>query len=167
MGLYFDVLLRGWGSSLILHKCENISSNLFFSCPFCFSNRIWVLCIVAISISWIPVVQAAQSGQLFDYIQSVTSYLAPPIAAVFCLAIFVKRVNEPVIIIYIFSRDNERSLQIKYYGWSPLSYDNISSLSMVSYRMPPPTPSLQNTRAQWMVWWESYSMVFAGHMTSS
>ncbi|XP_060799240.1 sodium/glucose cotransporter 2 isoform X2 [Neoarius graeffei] len=58
-------------------------------------SRIWVLCIVAISISWIPVVQAAQSGQLFDYIQSVTSYLAPPIAAVFCLAIFVKRVNEP------------------------------------------------------------------------
>ncbi|TSM12499.1 Sodium/glucose cotransporter 1 [Bagarius yarrelli] len=37
----------------------------------------------------------AQSGQLFDYIQSVTSYLAPPIAAVFTLAIFCKRVNEP------------------------------------------------------------------------
>uniref|UniRef100_A0A8B9H2A5 Sodium/glucose cotransporter 2 n=1 Tax=Astyanax mexicanus TaxID=7994 RepID=A0A8B9H2A5_ASTMX len=58
-------------------------------------GRVWVLCIVAISICWIPVVQAAQSGQLFDYIQSVTSYLAPPIAAVFFLAIFVKRVNEP------------------------------------------------------------------------
>uniref|UniRef100_A0A4W4GJH2 Sodium/glucose cotransporter 2 n=1 Tax=Electrophorus electricus TaxID=8005 RepID=A0A4W4GJH2_ELEEL len=58
-------------------------------------NRVWVLCIVAISICWIPVVQVAQSGQLFDYIQSVTSYLAPPIAAVFFLAIFVKRVNEP------------------------------------------------------------------------
>uniref|UniRef100_A0A4W4GPN0 Solute carrier family 5 member 2 n=1 Tax=Electrophorus electricus TaxID=8005 RepID=A0A4W4GPN0_ELEEL len=56
---------------------------------------VWVLCIVAISICWIPVVQVAQSGQLFDYIQSVTSYLAPPIAAVFFLAIFVKRVNEP------------------------------------------------------------------------
>ncbi|CAM4551498.1 unnamed protein product [Leuciscus chuanchicus] len=57
-------------------------------------GRVWVLCIVAISICWIPVVQAAQSGQLFDYIQSVTSYLAPPIAAVFFLAVFVKRVNE-------------------------------------------------------------------------
>uniref|UniRef100_A0A669EYU9 Sodium/glucose cotransporter 2 n=1 Tax=Oreochromis niloticus TaxID=8128 RepID=A0A669EYU9_ORENI len=55
---------------------------------------IWVLCIVAVSICWIPVVQAAQSGQLFDYIQSVSSYLAPPIAAVFLLAVFVKRVNE-------------------------------------------------------------------------
>ncbi|KAM3875620.1 LOW QUALITY PROTEIN: sodium/glucose cotransporter 2 [Diretmus argenteus] len=57
-------------------------------------GRVWVLCIVAISICWIPVVQAAQSGQLFDYIQSVTSYLAPPIASVFFLAVFVKRVNE-------------------------------------------------------------------------
>uniref|UniRef100_A0A671UGE7 Sodium/glucose cotransporter 2 n=1 Tax=Sparus aurata TaxID=8175 RepID=A0A671UGE7_SPAAU len=57
-------------------------------------GRVWVLCIVAISICWIPVVQAAQSGQLFDYIQSVSSYLAPPIASVFLLAVFVKRVNE-------------------------------------------------------------------------
>ncbi|GLD70209.1 sodium/glucose cotransporter 2 [Lates japonicus] len=36
-----------------------------------------VCCIVAASICWIPVDQAAQSGQLFDYIQSVSSYLAP------------------------------------------------------------------------------------------
>uniref|UniRef100_A0AAQ6A8A6 Sodium/glucose cotransporter 2 n=1 Tax=Amphiprion ocellaris TaxID=80972 RepID=A0AAQ6A8A6_AMPOC len=57
-------------------------------------GRVWVLCIVAVSICWIPVVQAAQSGQLFDYIQSVSSYLAPPIASVFLLAVFVKRVNE-------------------------------------------------------------------------
>eukprot|EP00064_Thunnus_orientalis_P014191 superscaffoldBa00002435_g14232 len=57
-------------------------------------GRVWVLCIVAISICWIPVVQAAQSGQLFDYIQSISSYLAPPIASVFLLAVFVKRVNE-------------------------------------------------------------------------
>ncbi|KAM8854025.1 sodium/glucose cotransporter 2 [Synchiropus picturatus] len=57
-------------------------------------GRIWVLCIVAVSICWIPVVQAAQSGQLFDYIQSVSSYLAPPIASVFLLGVFVKRVNE-------------------------------------------------------------------------
>lgn len=48
------------------------------------------------SIAWIPIVQTAQSGQLFDYIQSITSYLTPPIAAVFILAIFCKRVNEPV-----------------------------------------------------------------------
>ncbi|KAF7655061.1 hypothetical protein LDENG_00061220 [Lucifuga dentata] len=57
-------------------------------------GRVWVLCIVAISICWIPFVQAAQSGQLFDYIQSISCYLAPPIASIFLLAVFVKRVNE-------------------------------------------------------------------------
>ncbi|XP_072312116.1 sodium/glucose cotransporter 2 [Eucyclogobius newberryi] len=57
-------------------------------------GRVWVLCIVGVSICWIPVVQASQSGQLFDYIQSVCSYLAPPIAAVFLLAVFIRRVNE-------------------------------------------------------------------------
>ncbi|CAJ1066168.1 sodium/glucose cotransporter 2 [Xyrichtys novacula] len=57
-------------------------------------GRVWVLCIVAVSICWIPVVQAAQSGQLFDYIQSISSYLAPPIASVFVLAVFIKRINE-------------------------------------------------------------------------
>lgn len=41
-------------------------------------------------------VQSAQSGQLFDYIQSITSYLTPPIAAVFMLGLFCKRVNEAV-----------------------------------------------------------------------
>ncbi|MBW02649.1 Sodium/glucose cotransporter 2, partial [Eschrichtius robustus] len=34
------------------------------------------------------------SDQLFDYIQSVSSYLAPPVSAVFVLALFVPRVNE-------------------------------------------------------------------------
>ncbi|KAG9465496.1 hypothetical protein GDO78_018179 [Eleutherodactylus coqui] len=59
-------------------------------------GRVWTVCLVAFSIAWIPVVQAAQGGQLFDYIQSVASFLAPPIAAVFFLALFVKRVNEPL-----------------------------------------------------------------------
>ncbi|XP_062994602.1 sodium/glucose cotransporter 2 isoform X1 [Elgaria multicarinata webbii] len=57
-------------------------------------GRVWILLLVGVSIAWIPVVQAAQGGQLFDYIQSVSSYLAPPIAAIFLLGVFVKRVNE-------------------------------------------------------------------------
>lgn len=55
-----------------------------------------MLLLIGVSIAWVPVVQSAQSGQLFDYIQSITSYLGPPIAAVFLLAIFCKRVNEQV-----------------------------------------------------------------------
>ncbi|XP_074868444.1 sodium/glucose cotransporter 1-like isoform X4 [Carettochelys insculpta] len=58
------------------------------------AGRLFMLVLIGVSIAWIPVVQSAQSGQLFDYIQSITSYLGPPIAAVFLLGIFVKRVNE-------------------------------------------------------------------------
>ncbi|XP_011748835.1 sodium/glucose cotransporter 1 [Macaca nemestrina] len=59
------------------------------------AGRLFILVLIGISIAWVPIVQSAQSGQLFDYIQSITSYLGPPIAAVFVLAIFWKRVNEP------------------------------------------------------------------------
>ncbi|XP_028273027.1 sodium/glucose cotransporter 1 isoform X2 [Parambassis ranga] len=58
------------------------------------AGRVFILVLIGVSIAWIPVVQTAQSGQLFDYIQSITSYLTPPVAAVFMLAIFCKRVNE-------------------------------------------------------------------------
>nr|XP_040054322.1 sodium/glucose cotransporter 1-like [Gasterosteus aculeatus aculeatus] len=58
------------------------------------AGRLFILALIGVSIAWIPVVQSAQSGQLFDYIQSITSYLTPPVAAVFILAIFCKRVNE-------------------------------------------------------------------------
>lgn len=63
--------------------------------------RVFILALIGVSIAWIPVVQSAQSGQLFDYIQSITSYLTPPVAAVFMLAIFCKRVNEAVSFINI------------------------------------------------------------------
>uniref|UniRef100_A0A2K5DD53 Sodium/glucose cotransporter 1 n=1 Tax=Aotus nancymaae TaxID=37293 RepID=A0A2K5DD53_AOTNA len=59
------------------------------------AGRLFILVLIGISIAWVPIVQSAQSGQLFDYIQSITSYLGPPIAAVFLLGIFWKRVNEP------------------------------------------------------------------------
>ncbi|XP_035877238.1 sodium/glucose cotransporter 2 isoform X1 [Phyllostomus discolor] len=59
-------------------------------------GRLWVVFIVAVSVAWLPVVQAAQGGQLFDYMQAVSSYLAPPVSAVFVLALFVPRVNEKV-----------------------------------------------------------------------
>ena len=61
-----------------------------------FVTRVFVLVMVGISILWIPIIQAAQGGRLFDYIQSITSYLAPPICAVFILAISWHRINEQV-----------------------------------------------------------------------
>ncbi|XP_053907774.1 sodium/glucose cotransporter 2-like isoform X2 [Cuculus canorus] len=59
------------------------------------AGRLWIVALVGLSLAWLPVVEAAQGGQLFDYIQAVASYLAPPVAAVFFLAVFVPRVNEP------------------------------------------------------------------------
>lgn len=61
-----------------------------------FLPRLFIILLIAISIVWVPLVQVAQNGQLFHYIESISSYLGPPIAAVFLLAIFCKRVNEQV-----------------------------------------------------------------------
>ncbi|KAG2455617.1 SC5AA protein, partial [Polypterus senegalus] len=57
-------------------------------------GRIVTVILVVVSVVWIPILQSANSGQLYVYIQSVTSYLAPPVTAVFILAVFWKRSNE-------------------------------------------------------------------------
>ncbi|XP_077391474.1 sodium/glucose cotransporter 4 isoform X6 [Festucalex cinctus] len=58
-------------------------------------GRLFILVLVVVSILWIPIIQSANSGKLFEYAQSVVSFLAPPITAVFVLAIFWPRINEP------------------------------------------------------------------------
>ncbi|XP_033126646.1 sodium/glucose cotransporter 4-like [Anneissia japonica] len=58
------------------------------------TGRIFILVMCGISILWIPIIQASQGGRLFDYIQSITSYLSPPICAVFILAVAWRRINE-------------------------------------------------------------------------
>uniref|UniRef100_A0A8C0GUR0 Sodium/myo-inositol cotransporter 2 n=1 Tax=Chelonoidis abingdonii TaxID=106734 RepID=A0A8C0GUR0_CHEAB len=57
-------------------------------------GRVFVLLLVVVSILWIPLVQASQGGQLFIYIQTISSYLQPPVAMVFILGCFWKRTNE-------------------------------------------------------------------------
>ncbi|XP_044771025.1 sodium/myo-inositol cotransporter 2 isoform X4 [Neomonachus schauinslandi] len=57
-------------------------------------GRAFVLLLVLVSILWIPVVQASQGGQLFIYIQSISSYLQPPVAVVFIMGCFWKWTNE-------------------------------------------------------------------------
>uniref|UniRef100_A0A7N9CD80 Solute carrier family 5 member 4 n=1 Tax=Macaca fascicularis TaxID=9541 RepID=A0A7N9CD80_MACFA len=58
------------------------------------AGRIFVLLLTVVSIVWVPLVQVSQNGQLIHYTESISSYLGPPIAAVYVLAIFCKRVNE-------------------------------------------------------------------------
>jgi SSS family solute:Na+ symporter len=46
---------------------------------------------VIVGLLWIPVIQGARG--LYDYLQGVQGYLAPPIAAVFFLGVFMPRLN--------------------------------------------------------------------------
>ncbi|XP_053898980.1 sodium/mannose cotransporter SLC5A10 isoform X4 [Malaclemys terrapin pileata] len=66
----------------------------FFTRGVAASCRTVTVVLVAISVVWIPILQSSNSGQLYIYIQSVTSCLAPPITAVFALAVFWRRANE-------------------------------------------------------------------------
>lgn len=48
--------------------------------------------LVVFGLAWIPFMKLI-SGQLYQYLQSVQAYIAPPIAAVFLIGIMWKRVN--------------------------------------------------------------------------
>ena len=56
------------------------------------TGQIATVFVVIIGIIWIPIM-ANISGVLYEYLQSVQSYIAPPITAVFLLGIFYKRIN--------------------------------------------------------------------------
>jgi solute:Na+ symporter, SSS family len=55
-------------------------------------GRIATGVVVLLGMAWIPLMGKISNG-LYDYLQSVQSYLAPPIAAVFLLGVFFKRIN--------------------------------------------------------------------------
>src|SRR5829696_647650 len=55
-------------------------------------GRIATAVIVLLGMVWIPVMRRVNSG-LYDYLQSVQSYLAPPITAAFLLGVFFKRLT--------------------------------------------------------------------------
>ena len=54
-------------------------------------GRIATTVMVFIGLLWVPVIQGAQG--LYQYLQGVQGYLAPPIFVVFFLGVFTKRVN--------------------------------------------------------------------------
>jgi len=55
------------------------------------TGRIATTVMVLIGLAWIPVIQNARG--LYDYLQSVQAYLAPPIFVVFFFGVFMKRLN--------------------------------------------------------------------------
>ena len=56
-------------------------------------GRIATTVVVFLGIVWIPVMAKVSGGGLYQYLQSVQGYLAPPITAVFLLGLFWSRVN--------------------------------------------------------------------------
>ncbi len=56
------------------------------------TGRLATAVIVVLGFAWIPVMKNAP-GTLYDYLQSVQSYIAPPITVIFLLGIFYKRIN--------------------------------------------------------------------------
>jgi len=55
-------------------------------------GQVATLVMVGFGLLWIPMMKLI-SGQLYQYLQSVQAYVSPPIAAVFLLGVFWKRVN--------------------------------------------------------------------------
>jgi SSS family solute:Na+ symporter len=55
-------------------------------------GRVATAIVVLLGIAWIPIMQGI-SPALYEYLQSVQAYIGPPIAAVFLLGIFSKRIN--------------------------------------------------------------------------
>jgi SSS family solute:Na+ symporter len=54
-------------------------------------GRVATVIMVIIGILWIPVIQGAKG--LYDYLQGIQAYLAPPIFVVFFFGVFMKRLN--------------------------------------------------------------------------
>ena len=57
-------------------------------------GRIVIVILAVIGIAWIPIVQSGGKGQLFTYLQTVQSYLAPPTCAVFLVAMLWPKLTE-------------------------------------------------------------------------
>ncbi|XP_046329117.2 sodium/glucose cotransporter 4-like [Haliotis rufescens] len=57
-------------------------------------GRVAVLACTVIGILWLPILQQAQGGQLWGYLQSVTAYIAPPWTTLFMFALLWKRTSE-------------------------------------------------------------------------
>ncbi len=56
-------------------------------------GRVATVVVVGCGMVWIPVMAKISDGGLYQYLQSVQGYLAPPITAVFLLGLFWKRMN--------------------------------------------------------------------------
>ena len=82
--------------------------------------------VVVLGIIWIPIMEKIGGGTLYKYLQSVQSYIAPPITAVFVLGILWKRVNSKAAIVTLMSGLVVAALRIA----AELSIPHLSGLAL-------------------------------------
>lgn len=66
-------------------------------------GRIATTVVVLLGILWVPIIERLAGGSLYNYLQNVQSYIAPPITAVFLLGIFSSRINSRGALVTLFS----------------------------------------------------------------
>lgn len=81
--------------------------------------------VVILGIIWIPIMNKIGGGVLYQYLQSVQSYIAPPITAVFLLGVLWKRVNAKAAIATLMSGLVVAALRIV----AELSKDSLSGFA--------------------------------------
>lgn len=59
--------------------------------------------VVVLGILWVPIIEKLAGGVLYEYLQGVQAYIAPPITAVFLLGIFFSRINKNGALVTLFS----------------------------------------------------------------
>ena len=59
-------------------------------------GRLTVLVLIGVSVAWLPLLQGQQGGILWFYMAAIVAYLGVPWCVVFILALFWKRISEPV-----------------------------------------------------------------------
>lgn len=88
-------------------------------------GRIATGIVVILGIIWIPIMAKIGGGTLYKYLQSVQSYIAPPITAVFVLGILWKRVNSKAAIVTLMSGLLIAALRIA----AEINIDNLSGIA--------------------------------------
>jgi SSS family solute:Na+ symporter len=88
-------------------------------------GRIATVLVVFLGIIWIPIMDKIGGGTLYKYLQSVQSYIAPPITAVFLLGILWKRVNSKAAIVTLLSGLLVAALRIT----AEINIDNLSGMA--------------------------------------
>ncbi len=90
--------------------------------------------IVVLGIIWIPIMEKIGGGVMYQYLQNVQSYIAPPVTAVFLLGILWKRVNSEAAITTLMAGLGLLILRLGseiYYQKEILSGENIDTMFYV------------------------------------